>query len=559
MRCHSACFIASCVLFIAVAFPAYAHSQQTQLNTIALSGSTGTSLGFGPNLNSDDSFTGFGLPELNASGQVAFGASETGSSRVFNGIWTNVGVSLKLTVNGVNLSPILNSSGSLGFYSSLTVGSTSGTGLWTTSTGVLAPIALAGSATFGPNLGPGVTFTGFNSSFYNFNMSFGAHGEAAFAAGVSGTGITSANSGGLWTNVDGALHAIARSGVDDLGPHLETGVTFNGIRNPVMSSAGNVVFDCFLAGPGIDSTNNNAIFSSTGGALTLIARSAPIGPGPNVEPGVQFSVFDDSQRFGINVKGEITFQSTLAGPGIDSSNSAGLWTNVGGTLHVLARKGSVGPGPNLGPGVYFTGQFEVNNMHPVLNANGNSAFLGFLTGTGIDGTNDTGIWTDVGGSLHLVARELSQDPGPLGLGSTTLGAPFINASGQIAFLGRYVDSPSGPSANPSLFLWTNGQLRTIAHVGDSIDVNPDPNVQDIRKISSIGFFDGNSATVGGSGGEDGRRLPLNDDGLLVFELSFTDGSSGIFTALAPVPEPSGLELGIIAFIALGLYRCRLPD
>ena len=153
MRCHSACFIASCVLFIAVAFPAYAHSQQTQLNTIALSGSTGTSLGFGPNLNSDDSFTGFGLPELNASGQVAFGASETGSSRVFNGIWTNVGVSLKLTVNGVNLSPILNSSGSLGFYSSLTVGSTSGTGLWTTSTGVLAPIALAGTQHLGQTSG----------------------------------------------------------------------------------------------------------------------------------------------------------------------------------------------------------------------------------------------------------------------------------------------------------------------------------------------------------------------------------------------------------------------
>ena len=302
-----------------------------------------------------------------------------------------------------------------------------------------------------------------------------------------------------------------------------------------MSSAGNVVFDCFLAGPGIDSTNNNAIFSSTGGALTLIARSAPIGPGPNVEPGVQFSVFDDSQRFGINVKGEMPFPPTLAGPGIDSSNSAGLWTNVGGTLHVFwPKREALDPVRIWAQACTSPGQFEVNNMHPVLNANGNSAFLGFLTGTGIDGTNDTGIWTDVGGSLHLVARELSQDPGPLGLGSTTLGAPFINASGQIGFLGRYVDSPSGPSANPSLFLWTNGQLRTIAHVGDSIDVNPDPNVQDIRKISSIGFFDGNSATVGGSGGEDGRRLPLNDDGLLVFELSFTDRSSGIFTALFPV-------------------------
>jgi hypothetical protein len=30
-----------------------------------------------------------------------------------------------------------------------------------------------------------------------------------------------------------------------------------------------------------------------------------------------------------------------------------------------------------------------------------------------------------------------------------------------------------------------------------------------------------------------------------------------YADVAPVPEPSGLELGIIAFIALGLCRCRL--
>jgi hypothetical protein len=37
-------------------------------------------------------------------------------------------------------------------------------------------------------------------------------------------------------------------------------------------------------------------------------------------------------------------------------------------------------------------------------------------------------------------------------------------------------------------------------------------------------------------------MGLNDVGLLVYRLSFTDGTSGIFTSHVPVPEPASIVL-----------------
>ena len=44
-------------------------------------------------------------------------------------------------------------------------------------------------------------------------------------------------------------------------------------------------------------------------------------------------------------------------------------------------------------------------------------------------------------------------------------------------------------------------------------------------------------------GLDGRRWSSNDDGLIDYRLTFTDGSSGIFTS--QVPEPSALAVASV--------------
>ena len=48
---------------------------------------------------------------------------------------------------------------------------------------------------------------------------------------------------------------------------------------------------------------------------------------------------------------------------------------------------------------------------PTLNNAGQTAFFANLTGSGVDATNDLGIWSEGTGSLALVAREGSHAPG----------------------------------------------------------------------------------------------------------------------------------------------------
>jgi len=78
---------------------------------------------------------------------------------------------------------------------------------------------------------------------------------------------------------------------------------------------------------------------------------------------------------------------------------------------------------------------------------------------------------------------------------------------------------------------------TVALTGKLFDVDSTDGA-DLREIENIHF-------EGGSGGQDGRRMSFNDRQTLLFQLDFTDGSTGIFTTT--VPEPSSLLLiGICA-------------
>ncbi len=106
----------------------------------------------------------------------------------------------------------------------------------------------------------------------------------------------------------------------------------------------------------------------------------------------------------------------------------------------------------------------------------------------------------------------------------------INDVGQAAFVARIAGSGVNSSNNTALFATLpNGDLQLVVQKGQAFDLDPSL-LSDLRIISSIGLLGGTSAG-GGSGHS------FNDDGTLVFRLSFTDGSSAIVST-SVVPEPA---------------------
>jgi len=196
--------------------------------------------------------------------------------------------------------------------------------------------------------------------------------------------------------------------------------------------------------------------------------------------------------------------------------------------NTIADSGQAAPGVAAG-GVYSS------FSNPVLNAAGNTAFLSFLTGSGVTSTNDRGIWSAGGGSLALVAREGSAAPGVAAGGVySDFGNPVINAAGQTAFSGTFTGTGVDSSNDAGLWATDINGTTLVVREGDLFDVDPNDGVLN-KTISGIAF-------IAVSGGEDGRAMTFNDSGLLAFQLSFTDSTSGIFTALVPIPEPAGLLL-----------------
>jgi hypothetical protein len=126
--------------------------------------------------------------------------------------------------------------------------------------------------------------------------------------------------------------------------------------------------------------------------------------------------------------------------------------------------------------------------------------------------------------------------------------PTINGSGMMAYLATLNCGTGSPlvtaSNNQGLFAGAPGNLVLVVRKGDVIDVDPTAGVDNLT-VSSINF-------LSGSGGEDGKGMSFNDSALLVYSLTFGDGSSGIFTSMVPVPEPNLL----IGAAALGLLALR---
>ncbi len=425
--------------------------------------------------------------------------------------------------------PVLNNVGQTAFFAGLE-GGFAGSQLahYLETGGSLELSAQVGDAV--PQAGPNATFSTFGDL-----VQLNVHGQVAFVAQVNNSANGPSFNLAIILRSGGSSSVVALAG--DAAPGAGLGVNFSALPyDPVLNDLGQTAFLADLAGSGVNSTNSRGIFSQSGGVLGLVARAGD--PAPDTDPGLRFG--DMSGAFPVlSNAGATAFLTNLAGAGVDASNGNAIYFNSGGNLQLVARTGDapsiLGPGESIGPLLGY----------PSLNDSGQIAFQTRLTGPGLVSPSNTAVLIAAEGNLELVAR--GGDAAPVaapGVLFAFVGEPVLNDHGQVAFLATLTGAGVDGSNDLGIFATDReGFLRLIFREGDPFDVNPDPLITDSRTIQSIGYY----SLSNGSGG---RPTSFNAAGQVAATLQFTDGTQGVFIATVRVPEPASLLLWAVAAATL---------
>jgi hypothetical protein len=460
----------------------------------------------------------FGSPNLNSSGEIVFQAYLSGGSAT-NGIFVGTPGSLQAVAlqgaaapaggNYNLLAPLaLNSSGQVAFAASLTGGS-SASGFFVGTPGSVQAAALEGTA---------APAGGNYSSLYSADSFplFNASGQVAFFANL--TGGSSAN--GIFAGAPGSVQPVAL-----LGTAAPAGGNYVGLKGggQALNDLGRVAFVANLTG----GSSSQGIFMGAPGALQTAALQGGAAPA-----GGSYSSFVELE---LNDSGHVGFLAQLTG----SSSTQGIFAGAPGSLQAVALLGGAAP---------IGGSYSGLAKPPLLNASGQVAFLAYMTG----GSSTQGIFAGVPGALQPVALQGGAAPGGNGATYSDFGASLgylLGGSGQVVFGATLAGTGVTFANNTGLYASLPGGVVEIVRKGDMIDFG---NGSGLHTVSGI-------TVTNGSGGEDGRGFSLNDSGMLVYELTFTDGTSGIFTSTIPVPEPSsGLFVfaGMLAAVRVGRRSSR---
>lgn len=140
--------------------------------------------------------------------------------------------------------------------------------------------------------------------------------------GSSGTAVSDNDNFGIWSEGGGnGLQLVAREGDHPVG--TATNIEFADFGQYVLNARGQMAFEAILRGPGVDATNDSAIFAQDAdGLLHLIARegdSLDVDDGPGVdERTIAVLAFhggtgnEDGSRSGFNDIGQLAFVANFA-------------------------------------------------------------------------------------------------------------------------------------------------------------------------------------------------------------------------------------------------------
>lgn len=158
----------------------------------------------------------------------------------------------------------------------------------------------------------------------------------AFAAGLQSLPTTNA---GVFVAQPGMMATLhARRG--DAAPGAG-GAVFSSFFGETVNGGGRLLFRATLAGPGVNARNNQGLWSTHTGALSLVARSGDAVPGM---PGVAWAGFPRFWTATFGVSTQILFLARLQGAGVTAASDVSLWLiQENGTPLLLMREGDAIP------------------------------------------------------------------------------------------------------------------------------------------------------------------------------------------------------------------------
>lgn len=279
-------------------------------------------------------FNGLSFPRMNPAGEVAF-AGTLGdtpfTTTVFSsGLWVQQGASINavalkddpipggsgVTYNSFSLGGF-NAGGEVAFASNLSGLPATNYGVFAGTPGSLRTVILRGDSA--PGL-PGVVF---GDSSVSPVPSINDAGQVAFASSLAGAGVTGSNSHALWSEGQGSLALVARSG--DAAPG--TAQTFSRFEKPVINTNGDIAFRAGTSG-------GDGIWTHDGTTVELIAREGA--QAPDAPAGMLYTnLFDPA----MNANGVVAFRADTAG---NASFGSGIWArDLQGNVISLVQTGEL--------------------------------------------------------------------------------------------------------------------------------------------------------------------------------------------------------------------------
>ncbi len=404
-------------------------------------------------------------------------------------------------------------------------------GIWSDRQGPLELVVIEGD-----NL-PGMPPAGELSDFVNI-LRFRTRGNTVIlAGGVANSGSPDLHPAGLWRNAAGSFDLLVITELP--APGMPPGVVFGEssqtqLLGPVgfftLGSQDRAAFTGFVKGPGITAANNEGIWVETESGVELfLAEGTPVPPG-HFPPGTTFSspsttdaAFTTSvvSFIRLNDNGALLFHAVVDPPGSDPRVPT-LWTTRNGELELVFRgrnRGVAGSVPgDAAPGVPG-GTFFFPSLH-FLNDRGDIAVLGRVETNNNLFDDIIGFWVDRGDGFVLVGVEEGPVPGVPGgtflpeiNGVRSVEFVSLEDDGSVLFRGRYFDA----AGDIQFGMFRHGP----DDVGEQILALGDDLLVDGRELRTVQGFRPGTGTTGA--------------GEKIMEISFTDGSSGLY--MFPIDPP----------------------